>query len=469
MLEWFEQKAPIRLKFRALLVAYTLLSVVGLTGTALAAFDMAPVWACLGLGLASLVAIMVTTEIARERICAPYVNTVVRMEALAAGDTESEIWYTNYRDCVGRMTKAMATFSENAIEIRKARATQEIVVRTLKSSLSELADNRLDCQIRDPLPGGYDDLRSDFNRAVDALGKAISSVHQAALSVMSGSDEINAASNDLARRNEQQAASIEQTSASLNLVTQGVNAMAQSAHEARDAIAQAQGEAIDAGSVVDKAVEAMSAIAVSADQIAQIVGLIDGIAFQTNLLALNAGVEAARAGDAGKGFAVVATEVRALAQRSADAAQEIRALISKSGEQVTSGVSLVSQTGSVLVGIVNRVSEINDLVSQIAATAREQANSLDTVNQTVADVDRVTQQNAAMVEESTAAARSLSREAAELTEVVQRFAGGQDNVAAIRPAAPAPSLHAAPVAASPYRSTGNAALKLEPENDWSEF
>ena len=135
---------------------------------------------------------------------------------------------------------------------------------------------------------------------------------------------------------------------------------------------------------------------------------------------------------------------------------------------MTSGVSLVSQTGSVLVAIVNRVSEISDLVSQIAATAREQANSLDTVNRTVADVDRVTQENAAMVEESTAAARSLSREASDLTDVVQRFAGGQNKVAAIRPAAAPPS-PAAPVAASPYRSTGNAALKLEPETDWSEF
>lgn len=201
---------------------------------------------------------------------------------------------------------------------------------------------------------------------------------------------------------------------------------------------------------------------------APIVGLIEGIDFQTNLLALNAGVEAARAGDAGKGFAVVATEVRGLAQRSADAAHDIRTLISKSCEQVTSGVSLVSQTGSVLVGIVNRVSEISDLVSQIAATAREQANSLDTVNRTVADVDRVTQQNAAMVEESTAAARPLSREASDLTDVVQHFAGGQNNVAAIRPAVAHPS-PAATVAASPYRSAGNAALKLEPETDRAEF
>ncbi|HQS96652.1 MAG: hypothetical protein B7X90_15500 [Novosphingobium sp. 17-62-19] len=465
MLDWFEKEAPIRQKFSVLLAIYSGLALLGLAGTMLAAFDLAPIAVSLGVSLIAVSAIVGTSLIAKDRVCRPYVNTVVRMEALAAGDTDSHILYTDYQDCVGRMTKAMAAFRDNAVEVRRAKEAQESVVGALKSSLSDLADNKLDCMIHQNFPGGYEELRLDFNRAVESLAGAITSVSQTAQTVLVGAEEINKASDDLARRNEQQAASVEETSVALNQVTQGVNTMARSATEAQSSIAQTHEEASNGGAVVEKAVDAMAAIAKSADEIGQIIGLIDGIAFQTNLLALNAGVEAARAGDAGKGFAVVATEVRALAQRSADAARDIRALISTSSVQVASGVDLVGQAGTVLSGIVSRVGEINGLVAAIAANAHGQADSLQQVNAAVGDVDRVTQQNAAMVEESTAAARSLSQEATELAEVVQRFDTG-------RRAQTVKSLSTRKPAAAPaprYPTAGNAALKINNDVDWSEF
>jgi methyl-accepting chemotaxis protein len=465
VLDWFEREALIRQKFNVLLAIYAAFSALGLASTGLAAFALAPAAVSLGIGLVVLAATVATTLVAKERICRPYVDTVIRMEGLAAGDTESHIQYAEYHDCVGRMTKAMAAFRDNAVGVRKAKETQEIVVSALKASLSALAANKLDCAIHQGFPGSYEELRVDFNRAVQSLAGAIGSVNQTVQNVLTGAEEINAASDDLARRNEQQAASIEETSAALNQVTQGVNTMARSATDAQESIVRTHEEATNGGAVVEKAVDAMTAIARSADEINQIIGLIDGIAFQTNLLALNAGVEAARAGDAGKGFAVVATEVRALAQRSADAARDIRALISTSSEQVASGVDLVGQAGTVLSGIVQRVGEINDLVAEIATNAQSQADSLQQVNTAVADVDRVTQQNAAMVEESTAAARSLSQEANELAEVVHRFDTGVRSIAPSRKAAP----RRAPVPAPRYTSVGNAALNVMDEQNWSEF
>jgi methyl-accepting chemotaxis protein len=472
MLDWFEKEAPIRTKFRALLIIYTILASLGFLATALLAFDLVSGAVAGAIGLAAVLAIITTTLLATDRVCRPYVNTVVRMEALADGDTDQAIAYTDYQDCVGRMTKAMAAFRDNAVEVRNAREAQELVVTSLSGALSALADNKLNCEIQETFPGAYEALRADFNRAVASLAQAIQSVNQTAQTVMIGANEINTASDDLARRNEQQAASVEETSAALNQVTLGVNTMARSAAEVQESIARTHEEASTGGAVVEQAVEAMAAIAKSADEINQIIGLIDGIAFQTNLLALNAGVEAARAGDAGKGFAVVATEVRALAQRSADAARDIRALISTSGVQVTSGVALVGQAGTVLSGIVARVGEISNEVSEIAKNAHSQAISLQQVNTAVTEVDRVTQQNAAMVEESTAAARSLSQEAQDLAGVVQRFDTGSgrkvEQVRQIKSAKAHSSVqtHSSSVR---YQSAGSAALKVVGDHDWSEF
>jgi len=238
----------------------------------------------------------------------------------------------------------------------------------------------------------------------------------------------------------------------------------------------ARGDAETSGIVVRDAVAAMSAIEQSAQQISQIIGVIDEIAFQTNLLALNAGVEAARAGDAGRGFAVVASEVRALAQRSAEAAKEIKTLISASTAQVASGVQLVGQTGEALQRIVGRVAEIDGLVSEISASAQEQATGLQQVNTAVNQMDQVTQQNAAMVEQSTAASHSLSQEAESLASSVSRFRIGDGSVQAPRAAAPAPrhsQSHGHSHAPTPQlRATGRGGAALKPqavEDGWEEF
>ncbi|SFG15485.1 methyl-accepting chemotaxis protein [Novosphingobium sp. CF614] len=466
MLKWFEMNAPIRKKFEILLLVHGVLAGIGLAATVLAVTGGLPGTVAIAAAAAVLIATITTVLLTGNRICTPYVNTVARMEGLAAGDTVSQIRYTDYSDCVGRMTKAMATFRDNAVSVQRNREVQEAVVVALSSALQDLAKNKLDCQIRTPFPDGYDGLREDFNLAIDSLAAAISSVHETANSVLDGASEIHTASDDLAQRNEQQAASLEQTSAAMNQVTRGVNEAAEAAVNAQQSIANAHREAAEGGTVVEQAEKAMAAIEQSAQEIKQIIGVIDGIAFQTNLLALNAGVEAARAGDAGKGFAVVANEVRALAQRSADAAKDISALINASSEQVEAGVRLVGDTGSLLSKIVTRVGEINTLISGIASSAQNQAVNLNHVNSAVADLDRVTQQNAAMVEESTAAARSLTDEARELSKIVGNF-----SISGARRMMPAAATRRSTVrSSSPRPAThGNTALKLAEPADWSEF
>jgi methyl-accepting chemotaxis protein len=406
-------------------------------------------------------------------------------ERLAAGDTARSIPYTDNRDCLGRLARCMATFRTKMVENETNAAEQRQVVELLGRALGTLADNDLDCRIDQQLPGGYEDLRTNFNAALNSLNAVIGSARTSADSVLNGATEIRAASDDLARRNQQQAASLEETAAAMGEVTEGVRQTAGSAGEVKRAIAEAHREATSGGEVVGRAVEAMAGIERSANEISQIITVIDGIAFQTNLLALNAGVEAARAGDAGKGFAVVANEVRALAQRSADAAKDIKALITTSSEQVGSGVQLVGETGTLLERIVSRVGEVTDLISGIASSTDTQAERLEHVNASVVEMDRVTQKNAAMVEQATAAARSLAEEAHDLSGVVGRFRTGS---APAGQTARAPSRKPGgsgstndpipfarpqsrkPAAARPASSRAAApAQALAQDEDWSEF
>ncbi len=365
-----------------------------------------------------------------------------------------------------------------AIEAEKDATAQEQdrVVKVLGDALNALAEGDLDVDITQDVPASYEKLRADFNATVDSLRTAISAVIHNSDSIRNETTEITAAADDLSRRTEKQAATLEETAAALDELTVSVRSAAEGADDASTMSADAQRNAEQGGDVARQAVEAMGGIKTSSQEISKITSVIDDIAFQTNLLALNAGVEAARAGEAGRGFAVVATEVRALAQRSSDAAREINVLITSSGEQVEQGVDLVGRTGVALASIVTSVSEISKRVSNIAASAREQSSGLAEINTAVNELDHVTQQNAAMFEETTAASHALTSEADALVHAVSRFklsgiqrtqTQARDTFVSQRPT-PA---HPAPPARMPM-SQGNAALALQPspqEDGWEEF
>ena len=303
----------------------------------------------------------------------------------------------------------------------EASREQALIVEQTAAGLSAMADGNVTYRILGRFPVHYAKLQDDFNSAISALHSDLTVINANARSIVSGAGEISHASDDLSRRTEQQAASLEQTAAALDQITATVNRTASGAKEVSATVQAARHDAEESGNVVQEAVSAMDAIHASSHQISQTIGVIDEIAFQTNLLALNAGVEAARAGDAGRGFAVVASEVRALAQRSAIAAKEIKILITSSTTQVNAGVALVGQTGEALQRIVSRVAEIDSLVSEIAASTQEQATGLREVNTAVNMMDQVTQQNAAMVEQSTAASQNLTNEAGQLVDLIARF------------------------------------------------
>ncbi len=345
-------------------------------------------------------------------------------------------------------------------------------VEKLAQCLTDLAEGDLAQSIDKPFIPSLERLRTDFNAASEKLKRAMTLVSENAGAISSGSNEIRSAADDLARRTEQQAASIEETAAALEEITTAVNDSSRRAEEAGKIVARARDHAEHSGQVVRDAIGAMDQIEKSSREISNIIGVIDEIAFQTNLLALNAGVEAARAGEAGKGFAVVAQEVRELAQRSATAAKEIKSLINASGAQVESGVGLVTRAGSALQEIAEQVRDINTNVVAIVDAAREQSTALAEINQAVNTVDQGTQQNAAMVEEQTAASHSLAREATALFELLGQF---RFDDATRYTASPRGGFEQQPVPASPRRGAsrplaarGSAAVAVNHE-EWQDF
>ncbi len=310
---------------------------------------------------------------------------------------------------------AEAERQRRADEVAAFAQSQAAAVATLGEGMERLADGDLISRVReDAFPVEARKIPSDFNTAVDNLQQTLAGVLGAARGLRAGCGEISAAAADLAQRTERQAAGLERTAAALDQITATVKKSSDNAEKARGVTQSAKSNAEKSGQVVREAVEAMGGIEKSSQSITQIIGVIDEIAFQTNLLALNAGVEAARAGDAGRGFAVVAQEVRALAQRSADAAKEIKGLIRASSEQVGKGVKLVGETGQTLDQILGQVIEINDLVGEIAASSKEQAGGLAEVNAAVNQMGQVIHQNGAMVQQSAAAAGALAAEAEDL-------------------------------------------------------
>jgi methyl-accepting chemotaxis protein len=416
------------------------------------------------------------------------------MNRLAEGDLEATVDERPRGDEVGDLARAFIAFRQAAVDKQRTEAEaaeqrhraetqqrehdemraaiagdQALVVNALAGGLSQLAGGDLIFRLGTAFPPSYETLRRDFNEAMDRLQDAMTTISGAALGISAGAEEVSRSATDLSQRTEQQAASLEETAAALDQITTAVRRTADGAAEVKQAVATATADAAASGQVVRDTIAAISEIQQSSRQVSQIIGVIDEIAFQTNLLALNAGVEAARAGEAGRGFAVVATEVRALAQRSAVAAKEIKALISTSGGQVDTGVQLVAQTGVVLERIHTSVNQIHDLVAGIAASAQEQASGLDEVNNAVDQMDRITQQNAALVEESTAASFALASESQQLTSLIGRFGIGADQRATAQSAS-FPRQRPAPVF---RRASGRAAtaqkLDAVDADDWQEF
>jgi methyl-accepting chemotaxis protein len=417
----------------------------------------------------------------------PLAGITTAVGELSAGRYDKPVGGADKHDEVGEIARALEGFRHGLAENRALRAGQEaanaaaeterrrseaeratvaeqqnVVVTALARALERLAQGDLTARVDAQVAPEYEALKHDFNVAMSQLQNTMGVVVGATSSMRSGADEISKAADDLSRRTEQQAASLEETAAALDEITATVRKTAEGANHAQGVVQTARSNAAESANVVQRATDAMSQIEDSSRQIGQIIGVIDEIAFQTNLLALNAGVEAARAGEAGRGFAVVASEVRALAQRSAEAAREIKTLINASSSQVGQGVSLVADTGKALQLIVTQVAEINGIVTEIAASAQEQAVGLQQVNTAVNQMDQVTQQNAAMVEESTAASHSLANEAVELARLIGQFKTG-DHAAAAPPAPrqrPAPRLAVA----------GGASRAVSArEEGWEEF
>jgi methyl-accepting chemotaxis protein len=377
---------------------------------------------------------------ARRGLVAPLVEITRCLRRLSAGDLDVVLPKKKAHDEIGQMTDALRVFHETVEARRKeleaadvrdaleterresdrrraeAEATQKAVVESLAEALGRMSGGDLTCRLDRPFPAGYEALRLDFNTAIEKLSGVIATSLDATRIIHGGTAEISEAADELATRTERQAASLEEAVAALDEITSTVRQTAEGAARARKVVERARSAAEASGSIVSQAVEAMGAIEKSSSQIGQIIGVIDEIAFQTNLLALNAGVEAARAGEAGRGFAVVAQEVRALAQRSAEAAREIKTLISTSTAEVGQGVEYVGKAGEALSAIAHEVDQIDDLVTAMAASTQQQARGLSEVNTTMNQMDQVTQQNAAMVEETTAASHTLAQEATRLAQ-----------------------------------------------------
>ncbi|MFC3656247.1 HAMP domain-containing protein [Xanthomonas hyacinthi] len=344
----------------------------------------------------------------------------------------------------------------------------------LSTLLQAIAAGDLSARMHGEFHGVFASMRDDANATADQLADVVGRIQAVALSINTTTTEIATGNDDLSRRTEQQAASLEETAASMEELTSTVKQNAEHARQANQLAVGAAAVASQGGEVVGQVVATMSGIETSSRKIADIISVIDGIAFQTNILALNAAVEAARAGEQGRGFAVVASEVRTLAQRSANAAKEIKGLIDDSVTRVAEGSALVDRAGQTMQEIVSSVQRVTDIMGEISAASQEQSSGIEQINQTVTQMDEATQQNAALVEEASASARALEEEARRLSEAAAVFRlGAADSPAAtapVRAAAKAPARtlsRAAAAKPAPRQTAGKRAAVAEA--DWAEF
>lgn len=452
------------------------------------------IWIMLAAGAAALIGgVAASLWMTRTKVVQPIIKLSAQMKRIAKNDLKIEVEGVNRADEVGEMARALQTFKQICLDVQAAevRATEErrrneeerresearliqnerdVVAQSIGGGLARLSEKDLTFRMTDDLPEAYRRLQADFNAAMAQLESALSDVSSGANTIGAATLEIAAAADDLSQRTEQQAANLEETVAALKEITITVGKTAEGARHANEIVSSTKTDAEKSGDIVRRAVDAMNRIEKSSQNIAQIIGVIDEIAFQTNLLALNAGVEAARAGEAGKGFAVVASEVRGLAQRCTEAAKEIKGLISTSTGEVGEGVTLVVETGKALDRIVASVVEINHVVSDITNGATEQSTALQQINAAISQMDHDTQKNAAMVEETTAATHSLKRETEDLVSSIASFriaqAASANSRVEKRPAQVArPALKTMGGRAATARKLETAA----DEENWAEF
>jgi methyl-accepting chemotaxis protein len=471
-------------------------------------------------GIAGLViGVGVGLWLAMAKIAKPLTRLGERMSVLAQGKLDTEIEGTERKDEIGQMARTVLVFRDGglekvrlekvAVEQRQhaeeqrlegeeerrrnaqtqaaAAEEQACAVKALADGLGKMSEGDLTVHLDEGFTASFQQIKDDFNTTIGKLKDTIESIVSSTRDVANASAEISTSTTDLSQRTEEQAASLEETSASMEEISATVKKNAENAQQANVSAGKARDVADRGGKVVAKAVDAMAEIESSAGKMSDIIGVIDEIARQTNLLALNAAVEAARAGDAGRGFAVVASEVRTLAQRSSQAAKDIKGLITNSSGQVQEGVKLVNQAGAALVEIVESIKEVAGVVSEIASASIEQATGIDQVNKALNQMDEVTQQNSALVEENAATAKTLENQAQAMGERISFFRVGNSEAhaapAARPPAAarrPAVALKAQPTTPSKRPAAGAnrgpagrmqsaLATAIKDDSDWKEF
>ena len=430
--------------------------------------------------------------VAARQLGGPVVRLKQSLESLVSGNAASADLPVQRGDEIGAISRGVLELQSAAAQNAESEHERTQILATLDAALENLKAGKLSHRIDDELPPAYQSLKSNFNETMDTLENVLGSVSSHAALIRTNARDVGQTADQLSQRTENQAATLEESSAAIEQMASSVASTADGAKQADDLVGSAKSSAEASGMVMDQAVEAMKQIETSSARISQVVSVIDDIAFQTNLLALNASVEAARAGDAGRGFAVVASEVRALAQRSSDAAKEIETLMTESEGHVSHGVQHVHKAVDTLRSIASSVTDISAAVSSIASTAQEQSLGVSEINSAISNLDQATQQTAVMVSGSATAGATLSKQAEELEQIVRNF-GGPVSVdispSPIIPAAPAaivepvststpaPTPAANPVAEQQEKlaryvaTEGSAALKAdEPvDSDWVEF
>ncbi len=469
-MHWFIADAPIRLKLKLAFGSLAALTAL-LTLAVWFAPRLAP-W----IGIAFTCGAAVLGAWYRAAIATPYVTTVVRMEALAAGDLTSPIQHTDYKDCVGRMTKAMFTFRDNAqaqLTLNAEAREHARIVQGMTAYLRRLSDGDLTAEIKEDYPAEYAGLRDHFNDAVISLRGLVSSVIATSDAIRTGAGEIAGASEDLARRTEANAASLEETSAAVGQMDQQLRTTASAANDTVQRAKGAINAVVSGRTVTDGAMQAMSQVADGAKGIDSVIEGLDKIAFQTRVLAMNAAVEAGRAGEAGRGFAVVADLVSALAMRAEEEAGRARDQLTATQSDILAAVDMVQKVDGALATIVGDVNEVHQLVDRIAADNQTQSAAITQISTAITTMDQSTQQNAAMVEQASAAARGLTNEAGALTAQTSHFVV---DTARIRPTPVVTPIKSVAAKNAAYRSPvqplprpASAVANAAARDDWDSF